>query len=150
MNDPMTRRFPLGVMYRAAHTLHMPVSTVKTASSAATWSSVSATNSGWIGVVRSTFFVYAPTTPVIAFSCLATIESRNLRDRAFTSGRSARTVSPTSPTTARSRRVRRPRWVGSTSTWAVRTDSGRNWSYGKSVPSSTRRSQSCMASNAAP
>jgi hypothetical protein len=36
-------------MYRASHTLHIPVSTVKTASSVATSSSVVATYSGWIG-----------------------------------------------------------------------------------------------------
>ena len=78
--------------------------------------------------------VYAPTAFVIRPACLASILSRNLRSVfSATSGSSAVHGGSTSPWTGRSTTVRRPITDASESTWAVRT-SGRNWSYGKSVP----------------
>ena len=128
----------------------MPVSAVNTASRAATWSRMDAAYSGWMGVIFSTLRVYAPTALFMSLSCLARVLSRNERsDLTVSSGSSLRIVDFTSPCTGMSTPVRRPITVGSVSTWMVVT-SGRNWSYGKSVPSMSITSASCSPSAAAP
>ncbi len=129
-SDPSIRRRPFGVMYRAVHTLHMPVSLRKTASSAATSSRMLAAYSGWIGRSFSAFVVYAPTTCSTFLSCSFRSFSRNLRFVfRWTSGSTARIVESASPWIAMSTSVRRPRRSGAMSICAVRTSlPGRNWS----------------------
>ncbi|CAH0327511.1 hypothetical protein SRABI128_06178 [Microbacterium sp. Bi128] len=148
--EPISRRVPSGLMYRAVQTLHMPVSAVKIASLAATWSSSEAAYSGWIGCFVPTLRVYAPTAFFMRRSCLFSIASRKRRlFLAVTNGMRAARVGRTSPCTATSTSVRRPSLCAARSTCAVRVP-GRNWSYGKSVPSRISRSASSMPSAAAP
>jgi hypothetical protein len=53
MHWSVTRRGPFGLRRRVAQTVHVPVSTVSTVSSAGFSSGTDATYSGWIGMYRS-------------------------------------------------------------------------------------------------